>query len=104
MHKIILGLALFAVSFGASAQHRHHDHQHQHRHQQYYRYWSGYNWIVPAIVSGAVVYLATKPEQPVIVEQQVVTNPQYVIIDGVTYEKQYIVVNGVTREVLVRTR
>jgi hypothetical protein len=57
--------------------------------------------VVPAIVGGAVVYAATRPD-PVIVQQPVQAMPNQVIIDGVVYTRQIMIINGVQQEVLVR--
>ena len=73
MRKLILALALFA-SVPAFAQH-HHGHG-------YWRpaYGGGWNWVVPAIVGGAIVYETTRPPvviqqpQPVIIQQNKVVN------------------------------
>jgi len=46
------------------SQHRHHMHNHHHR-----GHWNHtHGWIVPALIGGAVVYAATRPD-PVIVQQ-----------------------------------
>lgn len=81
---------------------RHHGyHQHHHRHHAH-RWHHRNDWIVPAIIGGAVVYAATRPD-PVIVQQpQIVLQPNQVIIDGIVYTRQWMLINGVYQEVLVR--
>ncbi len=97
MKTLIAALAL-TLSSTAFAQHGHHNRHHNwhHKHHDHGR------WIVPAIIGGAVVYAATRPD-PVIVQQPtVVLQPNQVIIDGVVYTKQIMIINGVHQEVLVR--
>ena len=75
MKKILITLILAAAAVPAFAQHWRHGH-HMHRVHPVY---SGGNWVVPAIIGGAIVYGATRPaqaetvivqQQPVIVQQQ----------------------------------
>ncbi len=99
MKKVLAILLLAAASSTAFAQHGghrwHHGH-HRHWHHDHGR------WIVPAIIGGAVVYAATRPD-PVIVQQPtIVLQPNQVIIDGVVYNKQVMIINGVQTEVLVK--
>lgn len=102
MKKLIASILLALVSVPALAQHhgpRHFGHHHHH-----HRHWHPtYGWIVPALIGGAVVYAATRPD-PVIVQQPstVVLQPNQVIIDGVIYNKQVMIINGVQTEVLVK--
>ena len=108
MKKVLIGLAIAATAFGASAQHhtsnsmiRGHGWQGpQHHHHHHAR---GNNWIIPALIGGAVVYAATRPD-PVIVQQPpVVVQPSDIVyINGIAYRKQIMVVNGQYQEVLVR--
>ena len=67
MKKIIFSLLLLATPV-AFAQHWHHGH-----HQGHWRYGNnGWNWVVPAIVGGVLVYEVSKtqpPPQPVIIQQ-----------------------------------
>lgn len=100
MKKFLISLALIACASTVFAQHRHHGYYGHHRH------WSPhYGWVVPALIGGSVVYMATRPD-PVIVQQPPVVYqqpaPNTVTIDGVTYTKQVMVINGVQQEVLVR--
>lgn len=75
--------------------HRHHGHRHWHSPP-------AHHWVVPALIGGAVVYAATRPD-PVIVQQPaVVLQPNQVLIDGVVYTKQIMIINGVQQEVLLR--
>jgi len=53
---------------------------HGHGHGHWSRgYSGGWNWMVPAIIGGAVVYSATRPD-PVIVQQPVIVQPPVQII------------------------
>ena len=98
--KKVLAILLLAASSTAFAQHHgfrhggHHHNRHWHPH---------YGWIVPAVIGGAVVYAATRPD-PVVVQQPptVVLQPNQVVIDGVVYNKQIMIINGVQTEVLVK--
>ena len=62
--KKILAILLLAVSIPALAQHHH-----RHHHGHWARHDSGWGWVAPAVIGGAVVYAATRPAQPVIVQQ-----------------------------------
>ena len=63
--KKLLAIALLTLaSIPAMAQH-HHGYGHGHWNRGYN---GGWNWVVPAIIGGAVVYGATRPD-PVIVQQ-----------------------------------
>ena len=68
MKKILIGLILSIMALSANAQH-HHGY-----HSGYYR-GPGWGWVAPALISGAVVYAATRP---VVVQQQpsIVVTPQ----------------------------
>jgi len=93
----ITGLILTVSTAAASPYHTGHRHHH-------HRHWHSppiHHWVVPAIVGGAVVYAATRPD-PVIVQQPVQAIPNQVIIDGVVYTRQIMIINGVQQEVLVR--
>lgn len=97
--KAILALVLVCLSGTAMAQH-HHGFRHHHFHHRHHNH----NWIVPALVGGTVVYLATRPD-PVVVQQPpqtIVLQPNQVVIDGVVYTKQTMIINGVQTEVLVK--
>ena len=103
MKKVLIGLAIAVTAFGASAQHtsnsmiRGHGWQGPHHHHA-----RGNNWIIPALIGGAVVYAATRPQ---VVEQQVIIQQppvDVVYINGIAYRKQIMVVNGQYQEVLVR--
>jgi hypothetical protein len=66
MKKFLLILAL--IPFLAQAQHYHH-----HNHRPHWRYSGGtWNWMVPALIGGIVVYEASKQPapQPIIIQQQ----------------------------------
>jgi len=64
MKKVLAVLLLTLSTVPAMAQH-HHGHWHGHGHRVH---GGGWNWVVPAIIGGAVVYGATRPD-PVIVQQ-----------------------------------
>jgi hypothetical protein len=67
MKKVLAVLLLTLAAVPAIAQH--HGYRHGHGHGQWHRgYNGGWNWVVPAIIGGAVVYGATRPD-PVIVQQ-----------------------------------
>jgi hypothetical protein len=105
MKKVLIGLAIAATAFGASAQHtsnsmiRGHGWQGPQHHHHHAR---GNNWIIPALIGGAVVYAATRPD-PVVVQQPVIVQQpsDIVYINGFAYRKQVMVVNGQYQEVLV---
>jgi hypothetical protein len=113
MKKVLIGLAIAVTAFGASAQHHRSNSmirghgwqgpQYHHYHQpQHHARGNNWNWVVPAVIGGAVVYAATRPqviEQPVIVQQAPV---EVVYINGVAYRKQITVINGQYQEVLIR--
>jgi hypothetical protein len=66
MKKLLFILALFPTL--VFAQHYNHGFQGPH-----WRYQGGnWNWMVPAIVGGVVIYEVAKNQQPVIVQQPVV--------------------------------
>ena len=105
MKKVLIGLAIAATAFGASAQHtsnsmiRGHGWQGPQHHHHHAR---GNGWIIPALIGGAVVYAATRPQ---VVEQQIIIQQppvDVVYINGIAYRKQIMVVNGQYQEVLVR--
>jgi hypothetical protein len=105
MKKVLIGLAIAATAFGANAQHtsnsmiRGHGWQGPQHHHHHAR---GNGWIIPALIGGAVVYAATRPQ---VVEQQVIIQQppvDVVYINGIAYRKQIMVVNGQYQEVLVR--
>lgn len=108
MKKVLVGLVIAATAFGANAQHtsnsmiRGHGWQGPQHHHHHAR-GNGWGWVVPAVIGGAVVYAATRPD-PVIVQQPpVVVQPSDIVyINGVAYRKQVMVVNGQYQEVLVR--
>jgi len=98
--KKLLAFLLLTASSAALAGPHHHGHRHYgHRH------WHSppaHHWVVPALIGGAVVYAATRPDPVVVQQQAVILQPNQVVIDGVIYIKQIMVINGVTQEVLVR--
>lgn len=99
MKKILVSLFLLSFSSVAAANpygHRHHHHRHWHAHPVHH-------WVVPALIGGAVVYAATRPD-PVVVQQpaSVVLNSQYIIVDGITYKKELMIINGISQEIWIR--
>jgi hypothetical protein len=109
MKQILIGLVLAVTAATASAQHhgwRHGHHGGHFNHGGYYKHsGNNWNWVLPAVVGGAVVYAATRPPvvvqqpQPIIVQQAPM---DVVYIDGIAYRKQVMVINGQYQEVLVR--
>ena len=97
MKKLIAILALLpSLSFANG----HHGHRHLH-----HRHWHSppvHHWVVPAIIGGAVVYAATRPDPVVIQQPSVVLQSNQVVIDGVIYTKQIMIINGLQTEVLVK--
>ena len=97
--KTLIAAVALAVSSTALAGpyhgHRHHHHRHWHSPP-------AHHWVVPALIGGAVVYAATRPDPVVIQQPSVVLQPNHVVIDGVLYTKQIIIMNGVQTEVLVK--
>lgn len=65
--KKFLAILLLAVTVPAMAQHYHHHHHGHHGH--WARHDGGWGWVAPMVIGGAVVYAATRPAQPVIVQQ-----------------------------------
>jgi hypothetical protein len=91
MKKVLLSLLLCTLSVPVLAgperygsrlvveprwqtQHHHHNHWRSH-----WRHNGGVNWMVPAIIGGAVVYSTTRPE-PVVVQQPVVVQTSPVTV------------------------
>jgi hypothetical protein len=111
MKKVLVGLTIALTAFGASAQHhtsnsmiRGHGWQGpQHHHHHRAQGGNGLKWVLPAVIGGAVVYAATRPD-PVIVQQPpvIVQQSDIVYINGIAYRKQVMVVNGQYQEVLIR--
>ena len=102
--KRLIALLLISLSASAMAQHYHHGG---------YRgggYGGGWGWVAPAVIGGAVVYAATRPQvvvqqPPVIVQQPPVVMQQptdIVYLDGIAYRRQLMLVNGAYQEVLIR--
>lgn len=99
MKKILVSLFLLSFSSVAVAGpygHRHHHHRHWHSPPVHH-------WVVPALIGGAVVYAATRPDH-VVVQQPapVVLNSQYIIVDGMTYKKELMIINGISQEIWIR--
>ncbi len=57
MKKLVIAGLIGLTILGAQANGYHHrQHQHQHRHH------NSWGWVAPAIITGAVVYAATRPQ------------------------------------------
>lgn len=99
MIKSLLVLAFGLLPLTAVGSPHYHGHRHHH-----HRHWAPpvHHWIVPAIVGGAVVYAATRPDQVIVQTNPVPLQPNQIVIDGITYTKQIMIINGVQQEVLVR--
>ena len=101
--KRLIALLLVSLSVSAMAQHHHH-------HGGYRGGYNSWDWVAPALISGAVVYAATRPpvvvQQPPVVVQQppvVIQQPTDIVyFDGIAYRKQLMLVNGVYQEVYIR--
>jgi hypothetical protein len=101
--KAIIAAVLFCLSGTAFAQHHGHGFRHHNFHHRHHWH-HGHGWVVPALIGGTVVYMATRPN-PVIVNQPpqtVVLEPNQVMINGIVYTKQTMIINGVDTEVLVK--
>lgn len=110
MKKSLVAIILALSTVPVLAQH------HGHRPGPYWHpkpHWhhNHHGWVVPALLGGAVVYMATRPDPvvvqqpPVIVQQPPVivqAQPNIVVIDGIAYTKQIMIINGVQQEVLIR--
>jgi hypothetical protein len=71
-------------------------------HHGHHGHHSGH-WVLPALIGGAVVYAATRPQTVVVASPPAVAVPQdSMILDGVIYRRQIMIIDGVTREVWVR--
>ena len=82
MKKLFVSLLLLSATLPVLAQHHGHRPGHGHHgHWQHRGYSSGWNWLAPAIISGAVVYSITRPD-PIIVQQPVIVQPPMQIPQG----------------------
>lgn len=71
MKKVLIASIIGLSTLGAQAHSPGHGY-----HGGYHGHHSGWGWVAPALISGAVVYAATRP--PVVVQQPpVVVTPQY---------------------------
>ena len=104
MKNFIIGLvSTLSLLVAGTAYANPHGHQgHRHFHHRHWHSPPVHHWVVPALIGGAVVYAATRPDPVVVQQPTVVLQPNQVVIDGVVYNKQIMVINGVTQEVLVR--
>ncbi len=73
MKKLFIALTLACATLPALAQHHGHGYRH-HGHGHWARPHNGWTWVVPAVIGGAIVYGATRPD-PVIVQQPVIVQP-----------------------------
>lgn len=99
MKKLLAFIFLTASSAVLAAPHYHGHRHHGHRH------WHSppaHHWVVPALIGGAVVYAATRPDPVVVHQPTLVLQPNQIIVDGVVYTKQIMIINGIQQEVLVR--
>jgi hypothetical protein len=103
MKTLIAALAL-TLSSTAFAQHGHHNRHHNwhYKHHWHHKHHDHGRWIVPAIIGGAVVYAATRPDPIVVQQPTIILQPNQIIIDGIVYTKQIMLINGVQTEVLVK--
>jgi hypothetical protein len=71
MKKILL-VVLMTITTAAFAQHGHFRHGHHHGGHWQRGHVSAWNWMVPAIIGGAIVYEASRQSPPptVIIQQQ----------------------------------
>jgi hypothetical protein len=81
MKKLFITLALACVTLPALAQHHGHGFRHHGHYNHHYRHPGYGNWVAPLIIGGAIGYTLTRPEpviiqQPVIIEQQPITQNQ----------------------------
>jgi len=95
-------IAVLALTLSSTAFAQHHGHRWHHGHHHHRHWHSNHSWVVPAIIGGAVVYAATRPDPVVVQQPTIVLQPNQVIIDGVVYTKQVMIINGVQTEVLVK--
>lgn len=63
--KYLIATILSVLALTANAQHRHHGHHHHHGQ-------GTWNWVAPAVISGAIVYGMTRPAP----QPQVIYAPQ----------------------------
>lgn len=82
---ILFGLMLLILSLPTHAQHR----NWQHRHYSHDRY----HWVAPMIIGGAITYMMTRPQQPVVVGpypgnsgQPIVLQPNQQIVCNNSYQ------------------
>jgi hypothetical protein len=72
MKKLFITLVLACATLPALAQH--HGYHHGGHRGGYYG--GGWGWVAPAIIGGAVVYAATRPETVIVQQPPVVVQPQ----------------------------
>lgn len=112
--KKIIGIIMIALSGPAwagiphSQIHVHHGHNHFHRahrihnpivvHPHHFRY--RYNWVVPAVIGGAVVYSITNTNTHVV--PMTLDQSDQIVINGILYKKTVMIVNGVEQIVFVK--
>ena len=79
MKKLFVSLLLLSATLPVLAQH--HGYRHGHHGHWQRGYAGGWNWLAPALISGAVVYGVTRPD-PIIVQQPVIVQPPVQIPQG----------------------
>ena len=70
MKKLLIGLLIGLTAFGAQAGPHHSGHSGHHR-------GGGWGWVAPALIGGAVVYAATRPQTVVVQQPQPVYQAPY---------------------------
>ncbi len=100
-----VSLCLSTLAVAGPHEHRvhhrlHHQMHHFHYHKPHVRH--HHSWIVPAIIGGAVVYAATRPDPVIVHQPAMIVQPNQVVIDGVIYTKQIMIIDGVQQEVLIK--
>ena len=79
MKKIVAALVLGVTASAAMAQH-YHGHRHHGYHGGHWRAAPSANWILPAIIGGAIVYETTRPATVIIQQPQVVYSSNQPIV------------------------
>lgn len=79
MKKVLLAFLIAVAAVPAFAG-PHHGHGHGHSHWRP-AHGGGWTWVVPAIIGGAVVYSATRPD-PVVVQQPVIVQQPAQVTPG----------------------
>lgn len=80
MRRLIASIAIGLMMLSPVAQAQHRGPHGHHGHHGHHGYHSGWGWIAPALIGGAVVYAATRPTPVVVQEPVIVTPPQPVVL------------------------